>query len=333
MNLIGRLIFTAATTCVAGIVPIANAAKPGESYLQQADSFLASMPPKLQQRQTEAIHLAIEGDTAKLNQIRAARNTPAKLPPQVIRTDIGPNLALFQRNDTRKQATPLLIYFHGGGWTIGSINSCSRFCAEMALNGITVLAVDYRLAPENKFPAGLNDCIDAVETATASLGQWNCNSISLGGDSSGGNLAIATAMSFPKNTFTSLVAFYPVTKAYPDNSSSWHRYGHGFGLDSALMEAFNNAYTTDIHNHLVSPAEASDQQLSQLPPTLIIAAGRDILTDQGREFADRLKKLDLPICYELIPDAVHLFITVPGQADAFNRATTSATRFISTHTP
>ena len=92
---------------------------------------------------------------------------------------------------------PLLIYLHGGGWTFGSINSCARFCNAIASSGkIKVLAVDYRLAPEHPYPAGLDDCCDAVEFAidnATTLG-IDADKISVGGDSSGGNLSIATAI-------------------------------------------------------------------------------------------------------------------------------------------
>lgn len=198
----------------------------------------------------------------------------------------------------------------------------------MAGNGIAVLAVDYRLAPEHGYPEGLDDCMAAVDTAAANLDRWKCSGISLGGDSSGGNLAIATAMSFPRDTFRCMVAFYPVTKAYADNSSSWKEFGDGFGLDSGLMEAFNEAYTSDIHNPLVSPAEASDDVLKTLPPTLMVAADRDILRDQGADFADRLRRLGNKVEYRLVLGSVHLFITVPGQAAAFGYAVSEASAFI-----
>lgn len=195
------------------------------------------------------------------------------------------------------------------------------------------MAVDYRLAPEHRFPTPLNDCISAVKTALGNLGKWQCNSISIGGDSAGGNLAISTALSFPENTFSTLVTFYPVTKAYTDNSYSWKQFSTGFGLDSELMEAFNQAYTDNPHNPLVSPAEASDTDLQKLPPTLIVAAERDILKDQGQAFATRLQKLGKEVEYSLIPGSVHLFITVDGQTAAFNHSVSIASRFITSHNP
>ena len=163
------------------------------------------------------------------------------------------------------------------------------------------------------------------------MAEWKCSSISVGGDSSGGNLAIATAMSFPESTFNSLIIFYPVTKAYADGSSSWKQFGKGFGLDSELMDAFNDAYTSDPHNPLVSPAEASDSVLSKLPPTLLVAAERDILRCQGADFADRLAHLGVERKYVLIPGSVHLFITVAGQPTAFSRSVKESSGFISSH--
>lgn len=298
-------------------------------YRHEAQSFLSAMPENLQRRQTEAIRRAMAGDNSLLEEIRKSRNQAPELPSVVIRRQVDDNMVLFRDRRYENDTIPLLLYFHGGGWTIGSINSCSRFCSEMALNGAAVLAVDYRLAPEHPFPAGLHDCISAAEIAADSLERWRCNGIIVGGDSSGGNLAIATALSFPANMFDGVVAFYPVTKAYPDNSPSWQKYGHGFGLDSELMEAFNAAYTSDIYNPLVSPAGTPDSDLRKMPPLLIIAAECDILKDQGYEFANHLRRLGNKVCYYMIPNSVHLFITVPGQTASFNRAVSETSRFIS----
>lgn len=297
----------------------------------EANSFLANMPNKLQEHQAESIRKAISGESGLLYNVRNARNLAAELPKDVSRTEISQNLTLFRSNRYDNDTIPLLIYFHGGGWVFGSINSCSRYCGAMAEKGIAVLAVDYRLAPEHPFPEGLNDCMDAINLALDNMEEWKCNSISVGGDSSGGNLAIATAMSFPKSTFCSLILFYPVTKAYADGSNSWKQFGNGFGLDSELMNAFNNAYTSDLYNPLVSPAEASDSVLSKLPPTLFVAAERDILRCQGADFADRLAQLGVELKYILIPGSVHLFITVAGQPTAFCRSVKESSGFIYSH--
>lgn len=152
--------------------------------------------------------------------------------------------------------------------------------------------------------------------------------ISAGGDSSGGNLALAVALSDEcRGALESIVLFYPVTKAFADGSESWRKYGSGYGLDADLMEAFNRAYLggTDSENHAVSVGLCSGEQLRRLPRTLLVAAGRDILRDQGCELAEksggRIERVEFP-------DAVHLFITVPGQDEAFRKAVDLTYEFI-----
>lgn len=327
-----RLLIAALVAWCAGLLYSANTDCGKNPERIEADSFLANMPEKLQEHQTAAIRKAIAGDDDLLSNVRMTRNTAAELPSGVSRTDIGKNLVLFRSNRYDNDTIPLLIYFHGGGWVIGSINSCSQYCIAMAEKGIAVLAVDYRLAPEHPFPEGLNDCIDAIKFARDKMAEWKCSCISVGGDSSGGNLAIATALSFPENTFSSLITFYPVTKAYADNSESWKRFGRGYGLDSELMNAFNDAYNTaDLHHPLVSPSEAADSLLTKLPPTLVVAAERDILRCQGADFADRLTRLGVELKYVLISGSVHLFITVAGQPTAFHRSVRESSAFISRH--
>lgn len=306
----------------------ANTPEYTTKFKEQADSFLSRLPDGMQHIQTKAIRKAMAGDCRALDSIRMARNAEPSLPQGVRRTKVGDNLFLFRSERFKNDTLPLLIYIHGGGWTIGSVNSCTAYCAQMAANGVAVLAVDYRLAPENPFPAGLNDCISAVKTAREHLTAWKCNSIALGGDSAGGNLSIATALSCDPGLIDRLILFYPVTAAYADLSESWETYGTGYGLDSELMTAFNEAYTDDIFNPLVSPAHASDEILASLSPTLLVAADHDILKSQGRRFAERIRNLGVDVSYHLIPGSVHLFITVAGQSAAFSKAVELSLAFI-----
>lgn len=319
--------------CTAGAGYASDCGNKENPERNEADSFIAGMSENLQARQTEAIRQAISGDGSLLYNVRNARNKPAELPEGVSRTEISKNLTLFRSERYASDTIPLLVYFHGGGWVIGSINSCSRYCSAMADKGIAVLAVDYRLAPEHPFPQGLDDCVNAVDFALKNMVAWKCRGISVGGDSSGGNLATAVAMSMPRGTFDSMILFYPVTKAYADHSKSWKDYGKGYGLDSQLMEAFNDAYTSEPHNPLISPAEAASSTLSTLPPTLLVAAERDILYCQGKDFAQRIANLGVNTKYVLIPGSVHLFITVPGQPTAFGRAVNESSSFITAHSP
>lgn len=300
----------------------------------QADEFLKNMPSGLQRSQTSAVMSAIGGDNTALEAVRHSRNAVPKISENVAVRSISPTLRLYEPKLAEDGVKlPLLIYFHGGGWTFGSLNSCARFCDAMAATGkMKVLAVDYRLAPEHPFPCGLDDCKAAIKYAYSSADTLNIDeaSITVGGDSSGGNLAIASALSSEcRGLVKSLVVFYPVTKAFADGSASWEKYGSGYALDAELMNVFNKAYigNSPAGNPLVDVGlNSADVLKVNLPPTLLIAAGRDILCDQGAEFAQ--KAGGNVVTRIEFHGAVHLFITVPGQDEAFSRAVALATDFI-----
>lgn len=295
----------------------------------QADAFLKNMPVGLQDRQTAAILKAIDGDNSELEAVRNSRNTAPKISENVSVKMLSPIMRLYEPKDSVDDKLPILIYFHGGGWTFGSLNSCGSFCNAVASSGrVKVLAVDYRLAPENPFPAGLEDCISSLQYVVDNANKLGIDytKITLGGDSSGGNLAIAVAIS-EGSLVESIVVFYPVTKAFNDGSASWKEYGVGYGLDSSIMDAFNKAYAgeEDSRDLLVSVGLNDERTLKTLPRTLLIAAGRDILCDQGAVFARKSSKRVKRIEFK---DAVHLFITVPGQDEAFEKAVQYALDFI-----
>ena len=298
----------------------------------QADEFLRNMPSDLQHKQTMAILKAIDGDNKELMAVRNSRNTQPKYSDNVETKMITPTMRLYEPKGSQDQYLPVLLYLHGGGWTFGSINSCGRFCDAMAASGeMRVIALDYRLAPEHPYPEGLNDCITAVNYIIdhATELRIDANHITIGGDSSGGNLALATALSETcRGKIESLLLFYPVTKAFDDGSESWQQYGKGFGLDAEIMNAFNRAYTinADKRCSAISVGLCSDEELNMLPRTLLIATERDILRDQGVALAERMRGKIQRIEYK---GAVHLFITVPGQDMAFDRAVKDAIRYIS----
>ena len=224
----------------------------------------------------------------------------------------------------KAERLPLLVYLHGGGWTFGSTNSCADFCDAVASAGkAMVLAIDYALTPENPYPKGLEDCVTAVRYAREKAEEWGSadSLVSIGGDSSGGNLALASALYLHQaedKMPRSLILFYPVLKAYDDDSESWKKYGKGYGLDSNIMNVFNRAYigANDATAPLISPAHASFDTLREMPPILMVNAERDILCDQGKEFAQSNSN----VTRIEFPGAVHLFITVKGQPTAFNKA-------------
>ena len=328
---------------LSSVVMTACSVRQTENYEAEADAFLKQMPAGLQDKQCAAIRQAMAGDNTALMAVRNGRNAKTVLSEKVEIREISPQLRLYVPREKQNKPLPLLVYLHGGGWTFGSINSCARYCSELTATGsVIVLAVDYRLAPEHPYPAGLDDCVAAIEYAREHAAEWGSapQLISVGGDSSGGNLALtATLRLFREGQPLprSLVLYYPVVSAWNDSSASWKQYATGQALDGDIMEAFNQAYCEGVNksihedakaNALISPSVSSDEELSHLPKILLIAAERDILHDQGQLFAERLQSLGVNIHRKVFSGSVHLFITVPGQEKAFRKAISEAETFL-----
>ncbi len=309
---------------------------------REAMEFVGGLPSDLQKMQEQAVRQAMAGDLSALEAVRNSRNGRPELPAGVTATDIGDRYRLYKPIAGDGKPLPVLIYLHGGGWCFGSVNSCARFCGEFAGEaGAAVLAVEYPLAPEHPYPAALDCCTEAVSFVRDHAAEYGLDpdAVSIGGDSAGGNLALATALRLiyasvegggtvlPQH---SLVLFYPVVKAWNDGSGSWRYFGTGFGLDSGIMEAFNEAYvgTEDPRSALISPFCAEKKHLSQLPPVLIVNADYDILRDQGAEMHAALVKAGVNATRTVFPGTTHLFITVPGQPAAFREAVKMSAAFI-----
>lgn len=313
---------------------VASAVEPDSllqnKMLEEEQAFLAGMKPGLQHTQMLAVRAAMKGDYAQLQQIRDSRNVAPTLPEEVDTFYARPDLCVFKPKGTSEHKRPVMLYLHGGGWCFGSINSCARFCAAVALEGdCIVAALDYKLAPRHPFPAALDDCREAVAYVREQAAGWGCDTtrIAVGGDSAGGNLALATALSAPG--VAKVIPIYPITKLFTEVTPSWQTYAVGYGDDAELLEAFNEAYANDqAKNPLVSVGLASDEDLKRLPPALFISAGHDILFDQTAELAHRMECLGCPVSYHVYPTATHLFITVPGQPTAFAEAVKTVSKFL-----
>lgn len=322
--------------------------------LTEADDLIDEIPEGSQDRQADAVLHALQGSTEELQQLRQSRDVAVETSDAVTVREICPldgaargiNMRLYAPKSAEGKQIPLLVYFHGGGWTWGNLNSCGAFCNALAATGnIGVLAVDYSLAPENPFPRGLSDCISAVEYAFSNCADLFTSPelISVGGDGCGGNLALATALYFGENKtegchIRSLALFCPVVSVENDNSGSWKKYSRGYGLDRRLMEALIKAYDDggkapemlgNISKEILkSPGKASGDMLGKFPPVLIISAERDILIDQGTDFAGRLKESAVKVERQVFPGAIHMFITSPGQPTAFQKAVTLTSDFL-----
>jgi acetyl esterase len=191
---------------------------------------------------------------------------------------------------------PALVYAHGGGWVFGNLDSHDVLCAQLAIEaGITVFAIDYRLAPEVRFPGAFDDVVAGLKWVAAngaSIG-IDATKLAIGGDSAGGNLAAAVSIWARDNGGPKLLLqllAYPVTDAVA-RAESYRRYEDGYGLNAATMEWFFDHYTPDKATRAdwrVSPLRA--KSLSGLPSALVITAGYDPLRDEGRAYAFRLQQ-------------------------------------------
>jgi acetyl esterase len=230
---------------------------------------------------------------------------------------------------------PALIYFHGGGFVFCNLDTHDTVCRALAKeSGAVVISVDYRLAPEHKFPAGLEDCYAATRWAAANAERLGIDKhrISVGGDSAGGNLATVVAMrcrDAGAPTLASQLLIYPVTDLSSFDNGSYRESGEGYFLTRAAMQWFAGHYlpAADGSSHPeVSPLLAPD--LAGLPPALVITAEFDPLRDEGEAYAERLRQAGVPVTLTRYPGMIHGFVSMRGVLTEGRKAIEEAVRFL-----
>ena len=208
----------------------------------------------------------------------------------------------------------LLVFFHGGGWVIGDLNSHDGGCRSLAnKSGHAVLSVDYRLAPEHKFPAAFDDCATALKWAydnASALGIDNTR-MAVGGDSAGGNLAAAVALAeVVPLKFQMLI--YPAVDMRME-SPSINENANGPILTKSVMAWFVAHYMSsdaDRANISASPMLASDEQLKKMPPAIVITAQFDPLRDEGEAYGKRLVENGVSVTITRYNGAFHGFFNM-----------------------
>ncbi|GAA4702359.1 alpha/beta hydrolase [Brevibacillus fulvus] len=252
---------------------------------------------------------------------------PLELRPIVDKTEDfsipGPGGEIPVRIYTPRSAgqLPLFVYFHGGGFVAGSIEEFDHFCRWLATTTrAKVISVGYRLAPEHPFPAGLEDCFAAVKWVEQHRAELNGKpgQLIVGGESAGGNLAAAVALLARDQEAPAIakqVLIYPVTDCFsltaPCPYSSYVQFASGYRLTARSMDLFWSAYLTkkeDAQSPFASPIRAQD--LSGLPPTLVLTAEYDILRDEGESYAQRLSEAGVPVLMKRIGGTIHGFALV-----------------------
>jgi len=222
---------------------------------------------------------------------------------------------------------PCLVFFHGGGWVIGDLDTHEVVCQKLAHEGeLIVVSVDYRLAPEHKFPAAVDDSITATKWIAANAKQLGIDAAQLlvGGDSAGGNLAAVVTLAARDGDGPKLagqVLIYPATDfamSHPSHSEP----ETSILLTHSVIRWFGNHYLgdADINDWRASPARA--QTLAGLPPAYVLTAGADPLRDEGDDYARRLHEAGVPATHRTHPGQFHGFFTMGKLLNQANIAVT-----------
>ena len=260
----------------------------------------------------------LEGDPAAVRAMAAAAPRPqgedvGEVENRTIPVN-GTNIPVrIYRPDRRQGAKPVLVWFHGGGWVIGSLDGSDYGCRMVTnASGCVVVSVDYRLAPEHKFPTAAEDCYAVTKWVSENARELSVdpNRLAVGGDSAGGNLAavvsqMARAAGGPAIKYQALV--YPVTN-HDFGTASYRENAEGYFLTRASMEWFWGHYlrsASDGRDPRASPLLA--ENLAGLPPALVITAEFDPLRDEGEAYAEKLRAAGVAVESKRYDGQIHAF--------------------------
>ncbi len=250
--------------------------------------------------------------------------TPIFHPPAEVahvrdmKTDSGVPLRVYHPIASRIETggtLPAIVYFHGGGWVMGNIETHDTLCRHLAnASEAVVVSVDYRLAPEHRFPAAFDDAFEATRFVADHAVELNVAQIGVAGDSAGGNLALAVALKARDEGGPDIACqclLYPVLDSRCD-SASYAEFAENFGLTRAKMNFFWKSYlgNSEGAHPLAAPSFAED--LSNLPPTIIVTAEYDVLRDEGEQLVVRLRESGVQVESKRCEGVIHGFIHFAG---------------------
>lgn len=250
---------------------------------------------------------------------RTIAGTGAPIPLRIYRGVGAPNTE-----------APALLYLHGGGWVLGTLESHDEICRWFAnIGACVVFCPDYRLAPEHKFPTGLEDCVSALAYVVEQAGALGIDPdrIAVAGDSAGGNLAAVLSLlsrdgAAPK--ISAQLLLYPNTDA-EQTADSYVRFSEGYGLTASTMRWFRDHYVrdaNDIGDWRVSPLIV--ENVAGVPPAFVAIAGHDILADEGEAYAGRLAKTGIRVILRHWQDQIHGFVSMGRHIPAARRVVEEA---------
>ncbi len=239
----------------------------------------------------------------------------------------------------KTKPSQLILFIHGGGWVIGNINSYTNTCSRIAcITNSYVVSVDYRLAPENKFPCAINDCFDTLLEVYKNIEDFGIpqDRVYLMGDSAGGNLSAALSlMARDKEVFVpkKQILLYPVTNNDHSKNSpfkSVEEYGYDYFLTSKRIRDYLSMYLgedgNDCKSQYFAPLLAED--FSNQPQTLIITAEYCPLRDEGEYYGEKLKEAGNYVEIHRMPDAIHGYFVLPPQFKAVRNSFAIINRFL-----
>src|SRR5690606_25748226 len=286
--------------------PPPGAGASAEPTIAEMRERTGAVPPAVRRELPEVRDLAVRGPGGPVP-VRLYRPVPAERGP-----------------------LPALVYLHGGGWVLGSVDDVDGVCRDLAAGaGCAVLSVGYRLAPGHPFPAAVDDCWAVVASAAREPDRYGVlpRAPAVAGDSAGGNLAAVTAL-LARDAGVRLahqLLVYPVTDTAM-NTPSWRLYGSGYGLDAADLARFMGLYRAgaDPADPRLAPLRAPD--LAGVAPATVITAEYDILRDEAEAYARRLADAGVPVELRRFDGVVHAFFLMPEIFDAGVRARELAVR-------
>ncbi|AWE51096.1 MULTISPECIES: alpha/beta hydrolase [Streptomyces] len=211
---------------------------------------------------------------------------------------------------------PVIVYLHGAGWVFGNAHTHDRLVRELAVGaGAAVVFPEYDLSPEARYPVAVeqNHAVARWVVAEGAGHGLDAGRIAVAGDSVGGNMAAALTLMAKQRGDVPLVAqvlFYPVTDASFD-TESYHRFAEGYFLRRDAMQWFWDQYTTDAAERAqitASPLRATVEQLTGLPPALVVTAEADVLRDEGEAYANKLRQAGVPVTAVRYQGAIHDFV-------------------------
>lgn len=238
------------------------------------------------------------------------------------------------RPENQATGSPMMVFFHFGGGVIGDLETCHAFVTMIAATArCPVLSVDYRLAPEHKWPAGLDDCQFAYEWALKNAEKYGApaGEAAIGGDSMGGNFSAIIAQEAKRNGIPMPVLqllIYPATDI-SEELPSRTLYGETYPLSTDTMNWFMGHYLpedADITDLRISPAQ--EMNLEGLPPAIVVTAGFDPLVDEGKAYADRLDAAGVDTIYKCYDSLAHGFTAFTGVSPAADKACREIVSFV-----